>query len=112
MTSDVRNDFHPRQRAKEAARRALDDECDLLLACRELSQLKSHLGDVPGDVVDIFVGVASEIDDLPIGTERMRWSLDALATNDVKARKYRDEVRDIVVNALKRLLVLLKDADS
>jgi hypothetical protein len=59
-----------RERAKDVARRALNEECDLLLACRDMASMKTQLSDVPRDVINTFVGIASEVDGLPIGAER------------------------------------------
>lgn len=107
MKVSAEDNFQARQRAGEVARRALDGEYDLLLACRDLASLRSHLQDVPDDVVTTFIGVASEVDDLPIGAERKNWSLDALKANDIESRKYREQVRDVVMEALRRLLAAL-----
>ena len=96
-----------RERAGEVAKRALSGEYDLLLACRDLTSMKSHLQGVSEDIVNTFVGVASEVDDLPIGAERRNWSLNALKANDIEANKYREQVRDVVTGALRELLVAL-----
>lgn len=96
-----------RQRAAAVANRALHGEYDLLLACRDLASLRSHLQGVPENVLDTFVGVASEIDDLPVGAERRNWSLDALKGHDVETSRYREEVRDVVTDALRQLLASL-----
>ena len=98
-----------RKRAGEVARRALRGEYDLLLACRDLAPLRSHLQGVPDDVVNTFVAVASEVDDLPIGAERRNWSLGALKANDIEAKKYREQVQDVVTEALRRLLAVLEN---
>lgn len=107
MTTEAINNLRFRERAGEVARRALSGEYDLLLACRDLASLRAHLKGVPEDVVDTFVGVASEVDDLPIGAERRNWSLDALKANDVEAKKYREQIRDVVTEALRQLLAAL-----
>lgn len=99
-----------RQRAVEVAKRTLNGEYDLLLACRDLADLRTHLHGVPDDVVSTFVGVASEVDGLPIGAERRNWSLDALRANDVEADRYRQQVRGAVTEALRRLLDSLQSA--
>lgn len=112
MTTSAEDSLRFRRRARDAARRALDGDYDLLLACRDLAALKAHLRDVPDDVVDTFVGVASEVDDLPIGGERRNWSLDALMANDVEANRYREQVRDVVTEALRRLLGSLGNPDA
>ena len=95
------------ERAKVVARRALDGEYDLLLACRDLASLTHDLSNVPRDIADTFAGVASEVDDLPIGAERRNWSLDALKANDTEATKYREVVRAVVTDALQQLLRVL-----
>lgn len=101
-----------RVRATDAARRALAGEYDLLLACRDLASLRVHLLDVPEDVIDIFVGVASEIDDLPVGGERRNWSLGALVANDVATNRYREQVREVVTEALRRLLTSIGESGT
>jgi len=96
-----------RQRAADVANRVLQGEYDLLLACRDLASLRLHLRGVPDNVLETFVGVASEIDDLPVGAERRNWSLDALKGNDVETNRYREQVRDVVTDALRQLLASL-----
>ena len=99
------------QRAREIALRALAGDYDLLLACRDLSNFGGQLPGVGNDLMDVFVGVASEIDDLPIGAERSRWSAEVLAAKDVEAGDYRLRVRQVVTEALRRLLVVLGAGD-
>jgi hypothetical protein len=100
-----------RQKAVRVARRALLGEYDLLLACRELASLRADLAEVPIAVLDTFIAVASEIDDLPVGAERRNWSLDALRTSDLAASKYRDTVRPVVTSALHSLLESLGQSE-
>ena len=97
-----------REGAKEIARKTLEGKYDLLLACRDLANLRAELSDVDDDIIDTFIGVASEIDDLPIGGERERWSADALHLKDIEAEAYRERIKSIVEEALRRLLSLLE----
>ena len=97
----------PTERAKEIARRVLDDSYDPLLACRNLDQLRKWLPKVPDEIMDTFVGIASEVDELPIGSEREYWAVDELKLKDVRAVKYRELVRAVVEGSLRQLLVLL-----
>jgi hypothetical protein len=41
-----------------------------------------------------FVGVASEVDDLPIGRERELWNQDALAVKDRQLGEYQSRIKD------------------
>jgi RHS repeat-associated protein len=95
-----------------AGRAALGGEYDILLACRDLSGLREQLTCVAGSVMDIFSGVASEVDDLPIGTDRKYWAADLLTAKDLEAADYRNRVKGVVTNALQELLVELDDRDS
>lgn len=97
-----------KERAKDIARKALEGKYDLLLACRDLANLRLELSDVDDDIIDTFVGVASEIDDLPIGGERERWSVDALNLKDIEAEAYRERIKSIVEEVLRRLLSFLE----
>ena len=107
MTRIYTGDVKPTELAKEIACSALDGTCDLLLACRELASLRKQLSHVPADVLNTFIGVASETDELPIGSERKHWSIGALKLKDIEAAHYRGQVNDVVREALMRLLVAL-----
>ena len=106
MTSD---DHWAAERAKRIARETLDGNYDLLLACRELADLRERLPSIPEAVMDIFVGVDSEADGLPIGSERQYWAPDALQLKDRQAANYRERVRGVVTDALQTLLGALSD---
>jgi hypothetical protein len=97
------------ERAKEIAIKVLAGGYDLLLACRELADLRGRLPSVADDVMDTFTGVASEVDDLPIGTEREHWAADALRSKDIEAADYRERVKDAVAKALQELLMALAE---
>lgn len=98
----------PAERARNIARRVLHDGYDPLLASRELAGLSRHLEAVPADVRDDFEGVASECDDLPLGHERMNWSLAALAEKDKEAQHYRERVGPVIAKACQALLNALE----
>lgn len=107
MTGDLEGGIWLTERVKEIARRVLEGGYDPLLACRELAGLKGKLPRIADDVIDTFVGVASEVDDLPIGTEREHWAADALRKKDAEAAAYRERVRGSVEEALRGLLASL-----
>jgi hypothetical protein len=107
MRLDVEGNSLPVERAKEIARRVLVEGYDPLLACRDLVQLRQQLPGVADEIMDTFVGVASEVDDLPIGSEREHWATAALESKDAEAARYRERVRAAVENSLQQLLVSL-----
>jgi hypothetical protein len=107
MTQPSLNDVSAVQCAREIALRALARNYDLLLACRDLSGLRGRLPDAAGNVMDVFIGVASEVDSLPIGAERSQWATESLKAKDAEADDYRDRVREVVIQALQELLVAL-----
>jgi hypothetical protein len=108
MKMNVESGIQLRKRALAITKRALDGEYDLLLACRDLKDLREHLRGVPEDVIDILIAVESELDASPIGFERRNWSLDALKAQDVKTDRYREQVRNTVMEALRRLVSTLE----
>ena len=57
--------------------------------------------------MDIFVGIASEVDDLPLGSEREAWAVAASKSKDAEAADYRERVRAVVEASLRRLLMSL-----
>lgn len=109
MTQVGVNDPLPEERAQEIARRALDGDYDILLACRELASLRERLTCVADVVMNTFIGVASEVDDLPIGAEREHWAPEALKFKDIEAADYRARVRNVVEEALQELLMALRE---
>jgi len=110
MTEDTDSEFV--QVATDVARRTLKGEYDLLLACRDLADLRGRLPGVSEEVMDTFVAVASEVDDLPLGRERGQWSVEALAAKDADAEIYRKRVRGAVEEALSKVLMSLGGSRS
>jgi hypothetical protein len=108
MTDDHVNDPESLERARQIAKETLDGKHDLLLACRDLADLRARLPALPEDSLDTFVAVASEVDDLPIGSARKYWAADALKVKDAEAEEYRQRVKDTVTAALRKLLTLLE----
>lgn len=85
----------------------LSGELDPLQACRDMVALRVGLPNVPESVMDTFIAVASEVDDLPLGGERAEWSPDALKAKDAEAVDYRARVETVVRAAMKELVVAL-----
>lgn len=101
-------DDHAVERALEIARETLAGELDPLIACREIASMRLQLSLVPDAVMDVFVAVASEVDDLPLGLEREHWSRDSLSDRDVEASDYRSRVEDIVLVSMREIISFLE----
>lgn len=92
-------------RARQIAKMVLQQHYDPLLACRDLAAIREQLvSAVPHEVMVGFVGVESEVDSLPIGSERAYWAEGPLRVKDQEAASYREQVRSDVEEALRALL--------
>jgi hypothetical protein len=107
MTQIRSNDPSSMERARKIACETLAGDYDLLLACRDLANLRERLPGVADDLMDTFVGVASEIDDLAVGAERNHWADESLRAKDIEAANYRERVKGVVTEALRELLAAL-----
>lgn len=94
--------------AIEIADSALSDERDILVACQKLVSLRSNLSSISDEIFDTFEGVASEVDDLPLGGDRQYWNDKIFTIKDSEAEDYRKQVRSVVREALLRLLDSLR----
>jgi hypothetical protein len=106
LSESAANDPEALQRAHDIARQAIAGEMPLLLACRNLADLRAGLSGVAEGTLDTFVAVASETDTLPIGDERQYWEAAALLAKDREAAEYLERVKDAVEEALRQLLVV------
>jgi hypothetical protein len=93
--------------AQRIALMALRGEYDLLLACRDFADAKDQLTGVSHEVMDTLVGVAAQLDELPLGPERQYWAPEALKAKDQEAMDFREHIRAQVRQALERLLLEL-----
>src|SRR5262249_1911490 len=66
------------------ARQFLARELGLIETARELLKFRDGVEPGIGALLDVFVGIASETDALPIGEERALWNLQALEVEDRK----------------------------
>jgi hypothetical protein len=92
------------ERARQIAKNVLGDRYDPLLACREIAGITDELPAVDDEVMNVFIGVASEVDHYPLGPERAYWNPESLRMKDLQAADYRARVGGIVAEALQRLL--------
>jgi hypothetical protein len=109
MNDNRVNDPELVERARQIAKGALAEKQDLLVACRDLAALRGRLPCLPEDALDTFIAVASEVNDLPIGSEREHWARDVLKVKDAEAQEYRERVRSAVTDALERILSVLEN---
>ena len=93
--------------ARKIALKTLFDGYVVLLACRDLVRLRGRLPSVPVSLMDTFVAIESEVEDLPIGAERRHWAEYALREKDARAAAYREQVRVLVLQDLQELLAVL-----
>ncbi len=100
------------ERARQIAAKVLTGQYDPLLACRDLIDIRDQLPITADEVMNVFRAVDSEIDGLPIGPERAYWNADSLRVKDLQAANYRAAVRDLVEEALLRLLEATEDDEQ
>lgn len=97
--------------AREVVKSALEGQLDILIACLRLDDLRPGLPGVPKDLLNVFTGVASEIDSLPLEEQRRFWSPDVLKAKDTEAAQYRRQIAKVVTAALGRLEKILADPE-
>jgi hypothetical protein len=68
-----------------------------------LSSLAHNLESRWSDKMNVFVGVASETDDLPLGAVRQYWATDALARKDQELANCETRIREDVLDACREL---------
>jgi hypothetical protein len=62
----------------------LEGRLELIQSARELLKFRDGVEPEVGTLLDVFVGICSETDALPIGTERALWNSEALVLEDRK----------------------------
>jgi hypothetical protein len=94
-----------RRQSAVIAREVLSGERDILLAARELAALRVS-ADLPDSDPDFtcFVAIDSEVDALPLGPVRERWSPEALQQKDGEIERARNWAKDFGESALKNLV--------
>jgi hypothetical protein len=107
VTQSPENDPAAVNRARQIARKVIDEGYDPLLACRDLDLLRWELPGVPREIMNEFTAVASEIDHLPLAEQRDYWAPGPLRTKDFQMASYRALVYESVISDMKRLLIVL-----
>jgi len=92
--------------AVQKARAIVSGELGVLEGCIPLASLAHEV--VPDWRTDpdfvVFGAVASEVDDLPFGPVRARWSGEALAKADIEIARYTQESREQVLAACHNII--------
>jgi len=66
------------------SRQFLGGELELVQTARELLKFRDGVEPEIGTLLDVFVGICSETDALPVGSERALWNSEALVLEDRK----------------------------
>jgi len=78
----------------------------VLLAAREFaSLLRSFPDEVAKDDIMLVIGIDSETDHLPIGSERQHWNPNVLAQKDVEIAKCEAHYKPLTIAACERILL-------
>src|SRR5664279_2506097 len=85
-----------RSRVAALARDILTGNVDVLEAAHEIAHLRWEIEAPDNDAaLDLFVGIESETDALPIGEERQHWSSEALARLEPDLQRARAWAQEI-----------------
>lgn len=95
-----------RERAVEVASGMLDGSIHYLEGAIELSSLRYEVG-IPEDDKDflVFIGIASEVDHLPLGSSRQYWSQEALDRHEHEIRQSIEWAKEVSLSECKSIVV-------
>jgi hypothetical protein len=86
-----------------------NNEIELILGTRQiLPHLRAVLADRNPDLT-FFVGLDSETDHLPVGSERKHWNHEAILAKDRELAKYEDFYRDSAQKTLQRIIARFQE---
>lgn len=98
-----------KNKIKSILEKCMDNSYDIFLGCRYIYDNKHNLKDIPDEIMDVFSAIASEVDDLPIGNEKIYWDPDILKKKNIEIENYRDQVKEIVLESMKKLYNYMKN---
>ena len=95
------NERTVRQRIAEVAATMISGQMDLLAGCRAIVQLRWSLTEPDSLDPDLLylLSVEDELEDVPLGDVRQRWSPEALASKDQKKSDYLDRAREEILRS-------------
>lgn len=79
----------------------------VIAVARELSQFRDGIEPEIGKLLDVFVGLDSETDDLPIGDQRAHWDPEALKQKDPEIAAAEARWRERALAAARQIVSLL-----
>lgn len=104
-TRDEAPPMSPREEIAAVAQAMLDGRVGLHAGCESIAGLRHQLPEpeANGNELNLFVGIASELDDCPVSSERQYWEPAALADKDRKRDEYLNRVKEDLLNACRAL---------
>jgi hypothetical protein len=98
---------HRKRQVLGLIRQAQSGEVGLLLAAREVHGILWEVADLekkPESADLLFLmGISSECDGLPLGSERQYWAPDSIREKDAEAALYTAQIRDELLLAFARI---------
>lgn len=95
-----------RKRVVHVAKAVMAGTADLLDACREIVSARAGLShpEIMDEDLLVFVGVESDLDDVPSGSARLLWEPQALAAKEQRSAEYLSRARPEIMRACVRLI--------
>ena len=104
MDTDTAKRDSARQIALETARRMADETVPVIEGCRTLVRLRSDAEIPRSEAFRVIVGVESETDDYPLGSQRAGYAPEFLERLDNEVSAYLNEVWPAVVEACREII--------
>ena len=92
------------------AKQFVGEKLGLVQTARDMLQFRDGVEPEIGTLLDVFVGIDSETDALPIGIERALWNLRALEIEDRKIAAAESRWHGRATEATRQLVRLLETA--
>jgi hypothetical protein len=92
-----------RTRIRAVATQLLSGEIGMIAGARELKQFRDGVEPDLGKLLDVFVGLDSETDHLPIGDQRTIWDSEALKQNELEIAATEARWRERALAAARQL---------
>ena len=94
-------------RMRAVATQLLTGEIGVIAAARELRQFRDGVEPEIGKLLDMFAGVDSETDHLPVGEQRALWASEALKEKDLEIAAAEARWRGSALTAARQIVILL-----
>jgi hypothetical protein len=94
---------------KELASKLLNDEIYFVEGVRNIKD-RLHTISLDDDDINLFRGIDSDTDDVPVGDTRKLWSADALRKIDDEIVDYIDKVKPQVKEVCKKIIKIVNES--